>query len=297
MRVGVVVLPDQRWSEQRSKWVALDQMGFDHAWTYDHLAWRSLADGPWFATIPTLAAAAGVTDRIRLGTMVASPNYRHPVPFAKELMTLDDLSSGRIIAGIGAGGTGVDARVLGTAALDGRQRYQRFDDFVRGLDQLLREPVTSFTREYYTAIDARMIPGCVQRPRLPLAIAANGPRAMRLAAQLGQGWVTIGPTEPDVSESKWWRHLATLVTRFDEVSADVGADARVTTNPARYLQPESTGMAATTSVDRFADVAGRAGELGFTDLVVHWPRSKGVYAGDERVLSAIATDVLPGLAS
>ena len=95
------------------RWRRAEELGFDHAWTYDHLAWRSLRDGPWFGAIPTLTAAAMVTDRIRLGTLVASPNFRHPVPFAKELMTLDDISGGRLAAGIGAGGTGWDAAMLG----------------------------------------------------------------------------------------------------------------------------------------------------------------------------------------
>ena len=72
--IGVVILPQERWAVQRAQWVEAEQMGFDHAWTYDHLAWRSLADEPWFATVPLLAAAAAMTSRIRLGTWVASPN-------------------------------------------------------------------------------------------------------------------------------------------------------------------------------------------------------------------------------
>ncbi|MGZ4589020.1 MAG: LLM class flavin-dependent oxidoreductase, partial [Mycobacteriaceae bacterium] len=105
MRVGVVLLPQARWrgpDGAAQQWLRVEALGFDHAWTYDHLSWRSLVDEPWFATVPVLAAAAVTTSRIRLGTWVASPNYRHPVPFAKELMTLDDLSGGRFILGIGA---------------------------------------------------------------------------------------------------------------------------------------------------------------------------------------------------
>ena len=94
MRIGIVVLPQQRWSEASARWRAVEQMGFDHGWTYDHLSWQDLAEEPWFATVPTLTAAAMVTSRIGLGTWVASPNFRHPVPFAKELMTVDDISSG-----------------------------------------------------------------------------------------------------------------------------------------------------------------------------------------------------------
>ncbi len=112
MRLGVVILPDAPWAVARERWRKAESLGFDHAWTYDHLTWRSLRDGPWFGAVPTLAAAASVTARIRLGTLVASPNFRHPVPFAKELMSLDVLSAGRIIAGLGAGGGGFDVLLI-----------------------------------------------------------------------------------------------------------------------------------------------------------------------------------------
>jgi alkanesulfonate monooxygenase SsuD/methylene tetrahydromethanopterin reductase-like flavin-dependent oxidoreductase (luciferase family) len=90
MPFGVLILPDDPWSVTRERWQSAERLGFDHAWTYDHLTWRSLRDGPWLATVPTLVAAALATSRIRLGTLVASPMFRHAVPFAKELMTLDD---------------------------------------------------------------------------------------------------------------------------------------------------------------------------------------------------------------
>ena len=77
----------------------MEDRGFAHGWTYDHLAWRDLAEQDWFGTIPTLTAAATVTTRLRLGTWVTSPNFRHPVTLAKDLMTLDDISGGRVIAG------------------------------------------------------------------------------------------------------------------------------------------------------------------------------------------------------
>src|SRR5687767_6871355 len=104
MRVGVVILPDQRWAETERRWRLAEQWGFDHAWTYDHLGWRDLADGPWFDAVPTLTAAAMVTSRIHLGTLVASPNFRHPVHFGREVTALDDISGGRLLLGVGAGG-------------------------------------------------------------------------------------------------------------------------------------------------------------------------------------------------
>jgi alkanesulfonate monooxygenase SsuD/methylene tetrahydromethanopterin reductase-like flavin-dependent oxidoreductase (luciferase family) len=78
MRFGIVILADQRWQQAARRWEQAEAMGFDHAWCYDHLGWRSLVDGPWFDAVPTLTAAATVTSAIRLGTLVASPNFRHP---------------------------------------------------------------------------------------------------------------------------------------------------------------------------------------------------------------------------
>jgi len=186
LRFGVVLLPQERWATARERWQRAEAYGFDHAWTYDHLAWRTLADEPWFATVPLLAAAAAVTQRIRLGTWVASPNFRHPVPFAKDVMGLDDVSGGRLLLGLGAGGTGFDAEVLGEPPTP-RERTRRFAEFTGLLDRLLTEPVTEHAGEFYQAHGARMIPGCVQRPRVPFVVAANGPRAMALAARYGQG--------------------------------------------------------------------------------------------------------------
>src|SRR6185312_13272512 len=113
MRVGIIILPDQRWSEASRRWRLAEEYGFDSAWTYDHLGWRDLVDGPWFDAVPVLTAAALATSRIRLGTMVASPNFRHPVHFAREVIALDDIAGGRLTLGLGAGGLGFDAAVLG----------------------------------------------------------------------------------------------------------------------------------------------------------------------------------------
>ena len=292
MRLGVVVLPEERWADARQQWQQLDTWGFHSAWTYDHLAWRSLADGPWFATVPVLAAAALATSTIRLGTFVASPNFRHPVPFAKELMTLDDLSGGRFQLGVGAGGTGFDAAVLGAEDLSPRQRVDRFGEFVELLDRLLTSPSTTYEGEWFTAREARMVPGCVQQPRLPFVVAANGPRAMRVVARHGQAWVTTGVTPPDAGEDAWWAALPGARDRLDDALRAEGRDPR---DVERYLSVDSSGAFGLDSVEHLRDVLGRAGELGFDEVVVHRPRPDGVYAGDLAVLERVAADVLPDL--
>src|SRR3954465_14507503 len=151
MRIGVVILPDARWNDAAARWQRAEELGFDHAWTYDHLAWRSLRDAPWFGAIPTLTAAACATRSIRLGPLVASANFRHPVPFAKELMTLDDVASGRLTVGIGAGGDGWGATRLRGTAWSPVERAGRFEEFVTLLDTLLRAPATTYDGRFYSA--------------------------------------------------------------------------------------------------------------------------------------------------
>ncbi|TDQ04997.1 LLM class flavin-dependent oxidoreductase [Labedaea rhizosphaerae] len=294
MRVGIVILPEHRWWAAEPKWQAVESYGFDHAWTMDHLGWRSLVDGPWFGAVPTLTAAAMVTERINLGTFVASPNFRHPVPFARELTALDDISDGRFILGVGAGGaTGYDNTVMGSPELTAGQRAARFGEFVEVLDQLLTLDRTTFHGEYYTVDEARSAPGCVQRPRLPFVVAANGAKTMKIAARFGTGWATTGGAwGADVTMDDWWRSVGEASEKFTDALIEVGQPRR----PARFLQLDAAPEYPLASVEAFRDALGRAAEHGFTDVVAPWPRDDGIFAGAEQVLEDIAADVLPELA-
>ena len=285
MRIGIVILPDERWSVAGRRWRLAEEYGFDHAWTYDHLGWRDLVDGPWFDAVPTLTAAAMVTRRIRLGTFVASPNFRHPVHFTREITALDDISQGRLLLGVGAGGTGFDSAVLGAAELTPKERVDRFAEFLELLTRLLENDKADFTGTYYSAVDARSIPGPVQQPRPPLVVAANGPRALRLAARYGDGWVTTGAQAVD-DEAAWWRSVAEVSAKFTDAAGDRKVD--------RYLNLDSSPVLSLSSVEAFTDAVGRAAELGFTDVLTHWPRKSSWYAGDERILEAVAP-MLPKL--
>ncbi|MBO4205867.1 LLM class flavin-dependent oxidoreductase [Micromonospora echinofusca] len=290
MRIGIVVLPDQRWAEVRHRWRQAEEWGFDHAWTYDHLGWRDLVDGPWFDSVPTLTAAAMVTSRIRLGTLVASPNFRHPVHFARQVTALDDISGGRVLLGLGAGGIGFDSAVLGGETLPPRQRVDRFGEFTELLDLVLREDGVTWRGDWFAAVDARNNPGCVQLPRVPFVMAANGPRSMRLVARFGQGWVTTGVSGDDLES--WWGSVAELSDRMNKALAVAGRDPATLD---RYLSLDSAPVFSLSSPTFFADAVTRAAGLGFTDVVTHWPRASSWYAGDERVLEEVAAGLLPEL--
>jgi alkanesulfonate monooxygenase SsuD/methylene tetrahydromethanopterin reductase-like flavin-dependent oxidoreductase (luciferase family) len=297
MRFGVVILPQYDWPEAAGRWRRAEELGFDHAWTYDHLSWRGLAGERWHATVPTLTAAATATRRIGLGTFVASPNFRHPVPFAKDIATVDQISGGRVLLGLGSGGTGFDAHVLGQPRLSPRERFARFAEFAEGLDALLRfegpgaggSSGISFEGEWYTASGARMVGEPAQRPRMPLHLAANGPKALALAVRIGDGWVTTGGDHDD--DATWWRSVGDLIHRLDDACAAAGRDPSTI---ARTLSLDDEARYSLASVGAFEDAVGRAAELGYTDVVSHWPREHGLYAGDESVVDEVAAR-LPAL--
>jgi alkanesulfonate monooxygenase SsuD/methylene tetrahydromethanopterin reductase-like flavin-dependent oxidoreductase (luciferase family) len=279
VRVGVVILPEHPWRVARSIWRRAEELGFDHAWTYDHLAWRSLVDSSWFGAMPTLTAAATATDRIRLGPLVASPNFRHPVPFAKEVISLDDISDGRLILGLGSGGEGWDATVLGQPRWSTRERGDRFAEFVDLTDRLLREPQTSYDGRFYSAVGARTYPGCAQQPRVPFAVAATGARAMQVAATYADTWVTTGDRGPETTlgADEGSAAVRSQMDRLDEACARVGRDPN---SLARLVLSGLRLDSGLTSRDAFDDTTGRYEAVGVTDFVVHWPRPDGPFGGD-----------------
>ncbi|MFC9650194.1 MULTISPECIES: LLM class flavin-dependent oxidoreductase [unclassified Streptomyces] len=292
MRLSTVILPVRRWHDGgRDEWLRAERLGFHTAYTYDHLSWRTFRDGPWFGAVPTLTAAAAVTERLRLGTLVTSPNFRHPVTLAKDLISLDDVSDGRITLGIGAGGTGFDATVLGQEPWTPKERADRFAEFVPLLDRLLTEDSVTYDGTYYSAVEARDIPGCVQRPRLPFAVAATGPRGMRLAARHGQAWVTTG--DPKLFETGTPEQSRAAVSgqidRLSKACAEIGREAsEVEKILLTGFTPDRSGPME--SLDAFVDFAGRHFELGITEIAVHAPIPDSEFAADQRVYERIATE-------
>jgi len=294
MRLSTLILPIDRWADGRRIWRRAEELGFHAAYTYDHLSWRSFRNRPWFGAIPTLAAAAGVTEHIRLGTLVASPNYRHPVTLAKELMSLDDISGGRLTVGIGSGGVGFDASVLGQVEWSPTERADRFGEFVALLDRLLTQTSTTEHGEHYSAVEARMIPGCVQQPRAPFFVAAAGRRGMELAAAFGQGWVTYGdPHGPaDIPAADAPEVIRAQLEVLETACARQGREYHMID---KVLLLGSIAEQPLASLDAFVDWAGTYRALGITEAVIHWPVPDTDLANDIDVFEQIATEGLAQL--
>jgi alkanesulfonate monooxygenase SsuD/methylene tetrahydromethanopterin reductase-like flavin-dependent oxidoreductase (luciferase family) len=290
MRFGLTILTDLPWAEAEPRWRAAEDMGFDHAWTYDHLVWAGLPESPWVGAVPTLTAAALVTSSIRLGTLVTAPNFRHPVAFHREVQALDDISGGRFLLGVGTGGD-PDSQILGTPPLTVKERVDRFQEFTDLLVRLRTEDHVTSDGRWFSAADARTLPPVRD---VPLIVAGNGPRSVRYAARTGDGWVTTGP---NTAGEDWYASLGTASATMDEA---LSAEGRDPGSFRRYLLLDSApayGAArfALQSVGLFEEMTGRAAELGFTDVVTHWPRPSDPYAGSVDVLEQVAADVMPRL--
>jgi alkanesulfonate monooxygenase SsuD/methylene tetrahydromethanopterin reductase-like flavin-dependent oxidoreductase (luciferase family) len=283
MRFGLTILPELPWAELRPRWEAAEAMGFDHAWTYDHLVWGGLPESPWYATMPTLTAAALVTERIRLGTFVSSPNFRHPLVLHRDVQSLDDVSGGRFLLGVGTGGD-LDSGILGSAALTTRQRVDRFQEFVELLVRLRTEDHVDADGRWFSARNARTLPPLRD---VPLVVAANGPRSLRFAARTGDAWVTTGSKVETADE--WWKGLDATRRTVEEALVAAGRDPE--TFP-RYLSLDSSPHYSLTSRGVFEEMVGRAEDLGFTDVITHWPRPDGPYAGSVSVLEDVAATVV-----
>jgi alkanesulfonate monooxygenase SsuD/methylene tetrahydromethanopterin reductase-like flavin-dependent oxidoreductase (luciferase family) len=287
VRIGLVILPSDRWSEARRQWEWADGAGFHTAWTYDHIRWGGMPDGPWHAAVPVLAAAAAATERVRLGTLVATPNFRHPVTLARDALALDDLSSGRLDLGLGPGSEGPDATALGQEPWTPGERLTRFEEFLQVLQPIVEgEPTTrtSMTTAHYTADEAPSTPGALQHP-LPLTIAAGGSRGLRLATTYGRAWVTTGPTGsgPRTPETI----LAAVqhqIVLLQEACRSVGREPSSVGKVLLWTPTEPI----IDSLDQFDELVDPYAELGFDQFVVHHPAQTGPYGGDVRTFEQIA---------
>jgi alkanesulfonate monooxygenase SsuD/methylene tetrahydromethanopterin reductase-like flavin-dependent oxidoreductase (luciferase family) len=283
LQVGVVLWPTLPWKQAAEVWRRAESYGFAHAWSYDHLSWRGVT--PWHDCFASLAAAATITSRIGLGPLVTTPNFRHPIPVAKALITLADISGGRVCAGVGAGGLSSDAGALGDGPWSLRERAERFENWVALLDRALSEPIVTYEGRYYSA-HAAAVGGA--SPRIPLAIAATGPRGMRVVARCADTWIAQDKPSADADGfTMVQRQLAQLETACAEIGRDPRTIRRLLLAGNGDAQPLESRTA-------FDECAGRYSTLGFTDLVLHWPMQPT--AANQAVLEDIAAN-LPGPSS
>lgn len=265
MTIGVVIVQDVPWPEWRRRVLECEELGYDAVHVWDHLVHRTLADDdPLLDSFGVLSAAAAITSRIRLGTLVASPTLRHPFLLAKQAMTLDHVSNGRLELGIGAAGVLRDYEALGIEPWSKAEQVERFRETVE-LVLAVSGGAREFSGQHYSGERLTNPPPTVQRP-LPLTLAAHGPKTLRIAAKYATTWNTIAARDLPPAESvAQARERSQLLDRFAEEEGRDPASIR------RSVFLGTQDWPARRSAKDFAEAVERFAEIGFGDFLLMYP--------------------------
>jgi alkanesulfonate monooxygenase SsuD/methylene tetrahydromethanopterin reductase-like flavin-dependent oxidoreductase (luciferase family) len=295
VRFGIEVPQDAPFATLIERWQQAEELGFDHLWVADHSAdtrtdhsggYRNL-DGTWFDGWTVLAVMAKETTRIRIGTLVSNPVLRPPALLAKEALTIDHLSEGRLELGIGTGIEPLDHATMGLDYWSPQERVARFSEYVEVVDGLLRSPSRAYAFEgrYYRTREAAMGPPPVQRPRPPITVGGQSPAVLRVAAERADCWNTAGPLGVGMDEILETTHRQN--ERLDELCVAFGREP----NELRRSLFMVGALDAWASPDAVEQIVKRfGGEIGIGEFVLFWPP-------DERLdlFEHAATEVIPAL--
>ncbi|MHA2358615.1 MAG: LLM class flavin-dependent oxidoreductase [Candidatus Heimdallarchaeaceae archaeon] len=178
-RIGVITIQNAPWKKLVERWKFIDSTEFDSLWVADHFVHWKEKEMTFFECWTTLAGMATETSRIRIGTTVT--NMR--------ALTVDHISTGRLELGLGAGGgSKLEYSMTGIEMWSPKEKVERFREYVEIIDQLLRNPVTTYNGKYYNLEETVMQPDPVQKPRPPITIGAKGSKMLRIVAEYADAW-------------------------------------------------------------------------------------------------------------
>jgi F420-dependent oxidoreductase-like protein len=279
VRFGIVTDQNLPWPTLVERWRLFETLGFDSAWDCDHLVQPSRPTGPYFEAWTLLAGLAVRTERIRIGVLVSCNTFRHPALLAKEALTLDHLSNGRLDLGLGAGWYEPEHRAFGLDFPPPAELVGRFGEAVEVVDSLLRNDSTTYHGRYYQLDEALMRPRPIQQPRPPLMLGAHRSRMLRIVARYAESWNSFG-TVDEMRERN---------AILDEHCAAIGRDPQTIV---RSLYGWAAMMPADpwASVDAFEDMVGRYSEAGVNEFLIDQPRDEQL-----AILERVAADLLPRL--
>jgi len=263
------------------------ELGFEGLWFADETPMAYPDESAMDAWL-LMAAIARDLPGPTLGSLVTAAIYRHPLLNAINVSTLDHISDGRAILGMGAGGVPADLDGLGANGTPGRELVERLDEQLDSIDRLLRGETVTREAGFYPMRNA-WIERPVQSPRPPILVAAQGPRAIRVAARRADIWNTLGG-EPIEGEALGPENALAAtrrqVERLDAACHEIGRD------PASIRRSVyAFRVALYDSIDGFDEWVGRMLELGIREVVVYYPEDR---AG-EAVLERFAADSMPRL--
>ena len=221
IRFGVQTAPQNTtWQELRDTWKLIDALGYDTAWTFDHFfAILSDPSGPCFEGWISLTALAAETSRVQAGVLVTGNTYRHPAVLAKMAATLDHISGGRLIMGLGGAWFEMEHNAYGIPFYTTAERIRRLDEAAEIIKRLWTEKQVTFEGRYYQLRDAYCEPKPLQQPRPPIMIGGSGEKLLlRVVAKHADQWNTFG--SPEVFRHKievLGEHCAAAGRSLDEI--------------------------------------------------------------------------------
>jgi len=232
IRFGVQTAPQNTtWQELRATWKLIDSLGYDTAWTFDHF-FPILSDpsGPCFEGWIALTALAAETSRVQAGVLVRGNTYRHPAVLAKMAATLDHITGGRLIMGIGAAWFEMEHIAYGIPFQTTAERIRRLDEAAEIIKRLWTEKQVTFEGRYYQLKDAYCEPKPVQQPRPRIMIGGSGEKLMlRVIARRADIWNTFGSPELFRHKIEVLReHCAAVDRNFDGIEVSWAGAALVT---------------------------------------------------------------------
>jgi F420-dependent oxidoreductase-like protein len=279
LRFGLCTDQNLTWPRTLERWRLFERLGFDSAWDCDHYVQPSRPDGPYLEGWTLLAALAARTERIRVGVLVSCNTFRHPALLAKEAVTVDHVSAGRLELGLGAGWYEPEHEMYGIDFPAPAELVGRFREAVEIVDRLLRSEQVTYEGRHYRLREAAFRPGPLQRPRPPLTLGAHGPRMLRIVARHADAWNSFGTPE----------QIRERGAVLDEACAAIGRDPSEIVRSLYYWVARANGDP-WSSTDAFLDVVGRYREAGIEEFILDHPRDDQL-----DVLERVAADVLPAL--
>ncbi len=292
IRFGAVVLQDMPFPRIVELWQKFDELNFDSTWIADHFVNYAHPNSPWLDGWTALAALAPTTKNIRIGTLVTSILLRNPAVLARQAMTVDIVSKGRLELGIGAGAPGsIDPsfKMIGAENWSTKERVKRLREQVEILDMMLTNEVSSYNGYYYKVDGAIMLPGCIQKPRPPLTIAAHIEGSLDIVAEYADSWSSFGSdfgSPTDIVVEKTRKRIDYLDRQCEKIGRD---PATITRSLLIFGQEANFAFA---SEDHFTEIVQRYTSLGINELVFFYP----FFAPDQiPIFEQIALEVIPAL--
>jgi probable F420-dependent oxidoreductase len=236
-----------RWADIRVMATTAEALGFDAVWISDHVGFGD-PNGEWHGAWESwtlLSALAVATRRVRLGTYVSAAPFRNPALLAKMAETLDEVSGGRVILGLGAGWNEPEFRAFGFPF---ERRFDRFEDGLRIITSMLRTGRADHDGRLESARGARNQPRGPRPSGLPVMVGAAGPRMLRLTAELADEW-NAGMCSPE--------DLVPMLAAVDAACAAAGRDPRTLSRSAETLVDTGAGfdpVAVAAHLRRYADL-------------------------------------------